>query len=160
MSLFGNAKLEEFLLFFRNFNMTLAASGTLEAGANFQYICTPVHGEALRRFDLLSDDVESRETLDVNYIIRGLAQYLSTVNYLSKQKRTMRRGMKKTRSLTVRRHAARLIDLNEYLVSFPGVNLTNNIDVTELNEIILNIMPNRWSKQAYVQGFGCEYITF
>ena len=21
-------------------------------------------------------------------------------------------------------------------------------------------MPSRWIKQAYVQGFGCEYITF
>ena len=21
-------------------------------------------------------------------------------------------------------------------------------------------MPNIWSKKAYVQGFGCEYITF
>ena len=21
-------------------------------------------------------------------------------------------------------------------------------------------MPNSWSKQAYVQGFDCEYITF
>ena len=30
----------------------------------------------------------------------------------------------------------------------------------ELNEILLNIMPNNWIKQAYVQGFYCEPITF
>ena len=34
------------------------------------------------------------------------------------------------------------------------------ISVTELNEILLNSMPNRRSKQAYVQGFYCESITF
>ena len=43
-----------------------------------------------------------------------------------------------------------LIDLNEYLSSFQGANLTDEIDVDELDEIILNIMPDNWSKQAYV----------
>ena len=71
----------------------------------------------------------------------------------------MRRGMKKTRTLTVRRYAARLIDINEYLESFPRANLTDKIGVTELNEILLNSIPNSRSKQAYVQGFDCEYMT-
>ena len=29
-----------------------------------------------------------------------------------------------------------------------------------LKEIFWNSTPNSWSKQAYVQGFDCEYITF
>ena len=32
--------------------------------------------------------------------------------------------------------------------------------MTELNEILLNNMPNSWSKKWYVQGFDCESITF
>ena len=36
MSLFENGDPEEFLLFVRNFNTTLAASGTLKAGAKYQ----------------------------------------------------------------------------------------------------------------------------
>ena len=63
-------------------------------------------------------------------------------------------------SLTVRRYGARLIDLNEYLASFPGETLTDKIGVTELNKILLNSMPNILSKHAYVQYFNCEYITF
>ena len=31
--------------------------------------------------------------------------------------------------------------------------------MTELDEILLNIMPNSWSKQAYVKGFYCESIN-
>ena len=58
MSLFDNGKPKEFLLFVRNFNMNLAASGTLEAGVKYQYLRTIVCGEALYQFDLLSDDVE------------------------------------------------------------------------------------------------------
>ena len=72
--LFDNGDPEEFFLFMRNFNMTLAASGTLEAGAKYQYICTIVRGEALCHFDLLSADVESTQTLNVDEIIKGLAQ--------------------------------------------------------------------------------------
>ena len=71
----------------------------------------------------------------------------------------MRHGMKKPCSLNVRRYAARLIDLNEYLASFLGATLPDNIGVTQLNDILLNSMPTSWSKHAYVQGFDCESIT-
>ena len=65
----------------------------------------------------------------------------------------MRRGMKKPHSLTLRRYTASLIYLNGYLAPFPGDNFTDKIGVTKLNEILLKIMPNIWSKQVYVQGF-------
>ena len=160
MSLFNNGEPENFLLFVPNFNVTLAASGMLEVVSKFQYLGTLFRRGALRQFDLLSDDVQSIETLDVDYIIRVLAQYFPPVNSLSEQKRAILSWMKKRRSLTVRRYAERLIDLNEYLASFPGADFTDNIGVTELNEILLNSMPNIWSKQACVQGFDCESITF
>ena len=111
-------------------------------------------------FDSLFDDVEGTETLNVDYIIRGLAQYFPPVNLIPKKKRAMRLGMKKPRSLTVRHYAARLIYLNEYLESFSGATLTDKIGVTEQDEILLNSMPNSCSRQAYVKGFDCENISF
>ena len=72
----------------------------------------------------------------------------------------MRRRMRKMRILNVRRYAARLIDLNKYLDSFPGGKLSGKLGVTELNELFLNSMPNTWIMQAYVQGFYCESVTF
>ena len=72
----------------------------------------------------------------------------------------MRWGTKKPRSLTLRFYAALLIDLNEYLASFPGATLTYKISVTELKEILPTSMPTSWSKQYYTQGFDCESITF
>ena len=52
-----------------------------------------------------------------------------------------------------------MINLNEYLDSFPGEKLSDKIGVTELNGIFLNSMPNSWSKQAYLRGYDCESIT-
>ena len=71
----------------------------------------------------------------------------------------MRRATRKPHRFKVRYYVTHLIDLNEYLDSFPVAKLTDKIGMTDLNEILLNSMPNSWSKQAYVQIFDCEYIT-
>ena len=68
--------------------------------------------------------------------------------------------MKKPRALTVRCYVTRLIDINQYFASFPGATLNDKLNITKLNEILLNSMPNSWSIQAYVQGFYCKSITF
>ena len=57
MALFNNGKTEEFLLFVRNFNMTLEASGNMYPAGNDQYPRTLVSGEALRQFESLYSDV-------------------------------------------------------------------------------------------------------
>ena len=54
----------------------------------------------------------------------------------------------------------RLIDLNEYLASFPGVTMADKITVTGLIKDILNSTPNSWYNKLYVQGFDCEIISF
>ena len=64
------------------------------------------------------------------------------------------------RSLNVRHYVLHLIGQNEYLVSFPGATLNDNIGVTKLNEILLNSMHNSQSKHADIQGFDCESINF
>ena len=92
--------------------MTLAASGTLETGAKFQYLRTIVRGEELCQFDSLSAGVDITEPLTVEYIIKGLALYFFPVNSLSKQNQAMHPGMRKPSGLKVRRYAAHLIDLN------------------------------------------------
>ena len=48
---------EEFLLLIRNFNMNIAAIGTLETDAKIQYLCMIVRGESLRQFELLSAEI-------------------------------------------------------------------------------------------------------
>ena len=44
-------------------------------------------------------------------------------------------------------------DINESFDIFPGSKASRNIGKMELNEIILHIMPNGWSRQVYMQGF-------
>ena len=96
----------------------------------------------------------------MDYYIKDLSFYFPPVNLLSIQKRAMRHGINKTCSLKVRLYAGRLIDLYQYLASFPGATLSDKIDVTEFNEIILNIIHNSRSKQSYFRVFDCKSISF
>ena len=141
-TLFLNGDPEEFLLFLQNFQMTLKASGTLADGANIPYLCTVVRGEALRRLDTFYVEVGSTTTDNLNLISLVLGTYCFPVNGMSKQNRATHRRMRKPRGLKVRRCAAPLIGLNEYLDTFPGAKKSNKICDTELNEILLNSMPN------------------
>ena len=123
MYLFDNGDPEEFLLLLRNFNTNIAEIGTLDMGANIHHLLTLVSEEASHQFDSLSVEMEITETLNVEYIIKGLALYFNQVNYLSKQERTVRCRIKIPHILKLRSYAARLIDLNKYSDFFPGATL-------------------------------------
>ena len=84
-------------------------------------------------------------------MILVLGTYFFPVNVLSKQKCKMRRVIRKLHGSKVRRYVAHLVDIHEYLVVFPGTNISNKVCVMELNEKVLNSMPNIWSKQAHVK---------
>ena len=143
-----------------NVKKNLRESGILVPSEKIQYLCTMVCGEELRKFDTLSDEVGSATSEHLNSIIFGLVIYFFPDNALSKLKTVMCRGMMKNRGLKLRRYTDRMIDLNEYLSVLHGAKLSDEIFETELNRILLNSMPNIWIRQACVQVFDCETITF
>ena len=114
----------------------------------------------LHQFESFSADVEIAETLNFDYIIRVFVPVLFLCKFSVKTEALIAPWNEIPRSLTVGQCAARLIDLNGYVASFPGGAFTDNISVTELNEILLNIMHNSWSKQAYIQDFIVGLLLF
>ena len=64
---------DEFMVFVRNSNMNLAATGILDMDAKIQYLRTLVRGEVLRHFDSFPAGVKNTETINVELIIKGLA---------------------------------------------------------------------------------------
>ena len=82
MSFFENGDPEELSFFVRNFNITLATSGTLETGAKIQYLRNIVRRESLHEFNSFYSYVEITQTLNIDDIIKGLAQYSYPINYI------------------------------------------------------------------------------
>ena len=71
----------------------------------------------------------------------------------------MHNGMRKPHELKVGCYDSCMIDLNEYLAEFHRAKSSDKIVDTKFNEILLNSIPNAWSKQAYMKVFDCENIT-
>ena len=69
-------------------------------------------------------------------------------------------AIKKTRAVPFKIFAARLAELNNYLLLFPGSDKSKNIDEAELNNILLHDLPNGWAKQSYLQGWYFESKTY
>ena len=90
----------------------------------------------------------------------GLGVTFSPKDALSKKKRMMKHIMSNPRELKLRWCADYLVGINGYLSAFPGEKESYDIGDNKLRKILLNSTSNGWSNQAYVQGFGCEYITF
>ena len=67
----------------------------------------------------------------------------------------MCRGTRNPQKFKVIFYAYSTVELNEYLIVFPGGKGSENVGEMELNKIILNIIPNGCSKKEYVQGFDC-----
>ena len=71
--------------------------------------------------------MEGKNPLSAENIILGLTLYLFPVDFLLKQKRAMRRGTRKPRGSILKRYAACLIEVNEYLDLFPGAKLSEKL---------------------------------
>ena len=70
----------------RNFQMSLAAMGTLETEAGVQYLHTIACGEVLRQFELLYVDVKNIETpLDVDYLLKILVWFFFPCKFTFKK---------------------------------------------------------------------------
>ena len=68
--------------------------------------------------------------------------------------------MREPRDLKVRTYDDCMIYLNYYLAVSPGGKASEKNREKELNEIVLNIMPNICIRQTYVKGFNGESITY
>ena len=116
-------------------------------------------GEALCQIDTVPIEVGSSTTAHLKPILKSLGTQFPPITVLSKKNCVMRHRMRKSHKLKVIHYAARMIKLKGYLADFPEENSSDKIGETELNEIILNIIPNGCIKQVYVQGFDYGYIT-
>ena len=75
MHFFDNSEPEKFLLFVRNFIMTLKASRTFKSDPKIHYLRTLLQGEALRQFDTSSAEVKIAIPVTLESIILCLGAY-------------------------------------------------------------------------------------
>ena len=54
----------------------------------------------------------------------------------------MRREMRTPQSMTFKHFAARLMEMNNFLPLFPGLDASEKMEMEELNKILLHAVPD------------------
>ena len=93
--------------------MTLDTSLMLAVNSKLQYQRTPLHVEALSKFDTLRDQVVSTYMVHLNRVNLSSVTYFFLVKYWSNQKYVMRCVMSNPHKLKVRRYSVCIIYPNE-----------------------------------------------
>ena len=109
MYLFDNSEPNGFLFFVQNFNKALNASVMLAANVKIYYLHNLLCRQAPNQFYTLCVQLGSTTMAHLNQVILGLGMYFTSVNALSKQKRVMRHGMRKTHELKLRCYVSHMI---------------------------------------------------
>ena len=91
-----NGEPENFLLFVQNFNITINASVMLASNKKLQYLRNLIHGEELSQYYNLCAQFRSTTMAHLNPFILGIGTYFFTFNALSKPKRVVQRGTRKS----------------------------------------------------------------
>ena len=66
----------------------------------------------------------------------------------------------KTHYLKIIKYAEILSNINKYIPLFLGLENQRNMEEEYMKNIPLHLVPNRWIKQAYPQGFKYDSETF
>ena len=93
-------------------------------------------------------------------IQESLLEYFFHINALYRQKRVMRRAIRKPWIMTFKHFVARLTEINNFLLLFPVSDVSNKMEMEEINDILFHAVSNRWAKQAYLQGWYFEMKTY
>jgi hypothetical protein len=150
---FKTGSAEEWLLFQRDLNKIIVGQNITAAPSKYSMARLLLSGEALAVFDTSATEHGNENNANFILTLQSLTTHIFPQRALAFQKRYMRRYMRKPREMTIRAFAARVAELNAYLLEFPPFDVNQDLDDTEIMDILENGVPNTWSKNMVLQGF-------
>ena len=124
---FEHGQPEEFLQLMKNFKREVERTGTTTAVGKINHLHTLLRGEELKEFNKLASHNSGMNVAHLKFFQKGLLVYFPSINDLSKKKRTMCHAMRKPWYLPLKRFAACLTELNNYLPLFQRSSASKKI---------------------------------
>jgi hypothetical protein len=151
---FKQGTCEEFLEFQEKVNAVIVGQNMTTAAARFAFMRTILQGDAHAYFNQVAQE-EAEQTLEsYDNCMESLTTHIFPQRALRKQKRYMRRHMRKPYDMPMRIYRNRVVELNNYLASFPGsFNAEQKLEEEEIIDILEFGIPKTWQDQMVLQGF-------
>ena len=123
-----------------------------------QYACLRrlLEGNALTVFDLKAAELGAQTVSHLQDILRALRREVFPEDALQQQKRFMRRSLHKPRNMTIRAYVNRVLELNDQLENFPGLNSNDNgtkLPEDEVLDLLEFGLPETWQNFMLLQKF-------
>ena len=118
-----------------------------------------LEGNALRVFNTSATTHGNETNEHFTAVLEDVTVHVFPRRALSKQKRYMRRHLRKPCELNIRQFVSSVQDMNADLVFFPGATPASILPKDELVEIVETLCPNSWQRQLLLQGFDVTEHT-
>ena len=157
---------EEYLKWRSNVDKGMKGYGATTGPSKYSFTRRLLEGDALAVFDLKRSEYASETNENYQETMEHLGSHVFPTKALQKQKRYMRRVLRKPRDLTTRDYVARVCEINNLLASFPGADENSKLPEDELLDILEFGMPNSWQRAMTLQDFDpvehtvSEFVSF
>ena len=150
---FNHGSPRELLDWFNNLDQVIRGQRITTGPAHCSMARALLRGEGLRVFNAAAAQRGDETVEHFKLVSDDLKKHFFPLKALMKQKRHMRRFLRKPRELTSKEHQAALLTLNGCLEKFPGADENSKLPNEELLEILEFGIPAAWSKEMTRQGF-------
>ena len=145
---------EEWLKHLKTLRVIFKGQNLTRAADKFAMTKRLLKGQALSVFEKeISTEGLSENNTNLEQALEAVTADVFPTNTLAQQKWAMRRLIRKPLNMKVTHLLARLTELNDQLVQYPGATEDSKMSEDELKEIIEFAIPNRWNKQMTLQRF-------
>ena len=154
---FSTGSAEEFLSWKDNLKKAIKGQDVSDGPGKFAMARRLLRGDALTAFNNAALLHGSETGATYNATLKNLTVHVFPLKALQKQKRYMRRFMRKPREMKVQEFVCRVGELNEFLLEFPtavpGVTPTK-LPEDEVMDILQFSVPASWQRQMEILDFN------
>ena len=150
---YNSATPEEWLEFRSTLDKAIIGQNITKPADMFSMARRVLQGDALASFEEAAKDHGEDKVEKFNSCLDDVTSHVFPQRALQKQKRCMRRSMRKPSNMTVREYATRINELNTYLEKFPPNKKRQRLDDDEILDLLEFGVPRSWQNQMTLQGF-------
>ena len=152
---FSTGTPEEWLKFRKNLKKVLTGQNVTSGPGCYLVAKNLLQGDALARFENAATARGNETVTNFSQVLDDVTAHVFPARALQTQKRFMRRYLRKPEAMKTREWVARIVEINNYLPSFPkqGETTPTKLPDDELLDLMEFGVPNSWQRTMILQNF-------
>lgn len=157
---FNDGSPEEWLEHVKTYRKITTGQNITNGAPAFAMLKQLLKGKALTVFERIKIDEAYTNSMDnVEKMLDKLTEEIFPERALQKQRRGLRRYVRKPEGMKTSTFYVRLVEMNEQLKTFPGGDEDSNLGGDKIKEILEFVLPKTWRVHMTLSQFKCNEKT-